>query len=196
MKIVLNDRQRTLAEDNLSVVQFVIRGHTDINENAYGLGRDDLYQEGCLWLCKAAATFDESKGVKFKTYAEKVVANGLRTYIRLMNGKQKHIVSLPVRGEPNDEEPPPIEQFPGKEWIDDLIARVDILPLLATMKQQNCGTVRLGIEAIELKVKGFSGAEIAKMYGVKSNLVGAWISRAAKKIKETGMLTGYLPRAG
>ena len=194
MKFVLNDRQRSLAEDNLSVVQFVIRNHVAVDENVYGLGQNDLYQEGCLWLCKAAATFDESKGVKFKTYAEKVVVNGLRTYIRLTNGKQKHIISLPVRSEPDDGEP--IEQFPGKEWIDDLIARVDILPLLAAMKKQSCGTVRLGIEAIELKVKGFSGAEIAKMYGVKSNLVGAWISRAAKRIRETGMLIGYLPRAG
>ena len=35
------------------------------------------------------------------------------------------------------------------------------------MKQQYAGTIRLGIEAIEWKVKGFSGAEIAKMYGVK-----------------------------
>ena len=52
------------------------------------------------------------------------------------------------------------------------------------MKREYSGTARLGIEAIELKLKGYSGKEIADMYGVKPNLVGAWISRAKQKLRK------------
>ena len=57
------------------------------------------------------------------------------------------------------------------------------------------GTARLGIEATEWKVKGLSGAEIAKMYGVKPNLVGAWISRAAGRLKQNRDFMQYFDRS-
>lgn len=62
------------------------------------------------------------------------------------------------------------------------------------MKQQYSGTVRLGIEAIEWKVKGYTGAEIARMYDVKPNLVGAWISRAASRLRQNEIFMRYLNR--
>ena len=61
---------------------------------------------------------------------------------------------------------------------------MDVTQLLHHMKRQYTGTIRLGIEAIEWKVKGYSGKEIAAMYGVKPNLVGAWISRAKQKLRQ------------
>ena len=35
-----------------------------------------------------------------------------------------------------------------------------------------------------MKIAGYSGSDIAELYGVKPNLVGAWISRAAGKLKK------------
>ena len=59
-----------------------------------------------------------------------------------------------------------MEQLSSEDnTLDKLLEEQDICMLL-----QNCqrgsvpGTARLGIEAIEWKVKGLSGAEIAKMY--------------------------------
>lgn len=37
--------------------------------------------------------------------------------------------------------------------------------------------------ALELKIKGLSGSDIARMYHTTPNNVGAWISRARKKIQ-------------
>jgi hypothetical protein len=50
-----------------------------------------------------------------------------------------------------------------------------------------------GIEAIELQLKGYSGAEIARMYSVKNNNVTSWISkaRAALRKEYPGDCTGY-----
>ena len=45
------------------------------------------------------------------------------------------------------------------------------------------GCTLRGIESLELKIKGYSGAEIAQLYGVKNNLVTAWISRAAARLR-------------
>ena len=51
-------------------------------------------------------------------------------------------------------------------------------------KRMYSGVARLGVEALELKIAGYSGTDIAKLYGVQPNHVGAWISRAAQKLKK------------
>lgn len=172
------------------MVKLAIHKNIIVNDSLYGFEYDDLYQEGCIWLCKAAVSFDETRNVKFSTYAERVVINGLRTYCRLMCSKQKHHIQLPAQKE-QDEEVFSLDQIPAEDTLEQLFEEQDIYILLQSMKQQYSGTIRLGIEAIEWKVKGFSGAEIAKMYGVKPNLVGAWISRASSRLKKNSDFMKY-----
>ena len=188
--ICMDKKQQRLVEDNLHVVKLAIHKNIIVNDSLYGFEYDDLYQEGCIWLCKAAVSFDETRNVKFSTYAERVVINGLRTYCRLMCGKQKHHIQLPAQKE-QDEEVFSLDQIPAEDTLEQLFEEQDIYILLQSMKQQYFGTIRLGIEAIEWKVKGFSGAEIAKMYGVKPNLVGAWISRASSRLKKNSDFMKY-----
>lgn len=187
--IPLNEEQRRLIEhcsvkdDRLMIVHRAIREHIVVNETIFGFNYDDLYQEGCLWLCKAAATFEADKGVKFETYAYKVIVNGLRTYCRLMCSKQKRQCTLPLYSDEADGTLS-LDQFPVPGVpLEERLSEMDVLGLLHSMKQRYTGTVKLGIEAIEWKIKGFSGKEIAALYGVKPNLVGAWISRAASRLK-------------
>lgn len=183
-KIFLSDSQCRLAEQNLNIVSRVIYRYVIVNETLVGFEYDDLYQEGCIWLCKAAASFQPEKGVPFTAYAEKVVANGLRTYCRLMGGKQKWSCCIPLYSD-SDILRSTLEQIPDTTYQEDeMLADMDVMQLLSRMKQQYTGTARLGIEAIELRVKGYSGKEIAAMYGVKPNLVGAWISRAKQKLRQ------------
>lgn len=176
--IPLSAEQRNMVENNLQLVKRTIYKYITVNQTILGLDFDDLFQEGCIWLCKAAATFREHKGVKFETYAEKVVSNGLRTYCRLTYSKQKRILSLSDCEEVEFDEPIVL-----KSYDNDLIEQ-DILRFLQNLKSEYTGVARLGIEAIEWKVKGFTGTEIANMYDVKPNMVGAWISRAVQKLKK------------
>lgn len=53
--------------------------------------------------------------------------------------------------------------------------------IIGTLIQSYHGTARLGIEAMELRVRGYSCADIAKLYQKKPNYIGACISRAAEK---------------
>lgn len=185
----LCNEQRKMAEDNLSVVGKVINSCIAVNETVYGFEYDDVYQEGCMWLCKAAATFDETKGVKFSTYAYRVVANGLKTYCRLMCGKQKHLLTMADSdiNALNFDEEAQKDDYLRQQLYDE-----EVFTMLNTLKKQYKGTVRNGIEALELKCRGLTGADIARMYGVKPTLVGAWISRAVQKIKTNAVFNLYM----
>lgn len=52
--------QRRLVEENLTIVERVLRFDINANPCVAGLGYEDLYQEGCVWLCNAALTFGPS----------------------------------------------------------------------------------------------------------------------------------------
>lgn len=66
VKRLTADQQR-LAEENLSIVERVLRFDINVNPCVAGLGYEDLYQEGCVWLCNAALTFDPARG-SFASY--------------------------------------------------------------------------------------------------------------------------------
>ena len=180
--------QQKLVETHLDVVHKTIYREITVNENIVGFEYDDLFQEGCLWLCKAAVSYDVEKGIPFGSFARRVVSNGLKTYCRLMCGKQRRLVTIPIHSDP--EHPGlAMDQFPGTENWEDIFSMIDVLLLLETLKQQYRGTTRLGIEAISWKVKGYTGSQIARMYGVTPNFVGAWISRAVRKLKQNRMFS-------
>ena len=145
-------------ENNLSVVHWVIVNSIHVNPCIYGMSYEDLYQEGCIWLCRAAVTYNAAKAL-FSTYAKKVVRNGLISYCRRQCDKEKHYVHLEV-GENGE----------------------------LLMREVDCSavdsfTARLGIEALVLKIRGYSITDIAGLYGVPPSHVGAWISRSAQKLR-------------
>lgn len=47
-----------------------------------GIEYDDLFQAGCMGLCKAADAFDENRGVRFSTYAVPVILGEMRRLFR------------------------------------------------------------------------------------------------------------------
>lgn len=47
-----------------------------------GVEYDDLYQMGCIGLCKAVARFDGSLGYKFSTYAVPLIMGEIRRFLR------------------------------------------------------------------------------------------------------------------
>ena len=59
MEFTLNDLQRQRVEDHLALVEQVLRRSIKTNETVDGMGHDDLYQEGCIALCRAAVSYRE-----------------------------------------------------------------------------------------------------------------------------------------
>ncbi|WP_148509859.1 sigma-70 family RNA polymerase sigma factor [Hungatella hathewayi] len=176
----LTPEQQYLVETNLSVVHWVIVENIHVNRTIYGMAYEDLYQEGCLWLCKAAATYDASLSL-FPTYAKKVVRNGLISYCRRQCDKEKHFVHLDV-GDNGELLTGELDRCTVNR-SDSHISFLETLDLLESRKAAYRGISRLGIEAMALKIRGYSITEIAALYDVPPSHVGAWISRSAQKLR-------------
>lgn len=75
--------QEKLVEDNLLLVDFVIRRKfprwREIGEY------EDVRQTGRVGLCKAAQTYDADKECRFSTYAVKCIRNELKMALRSVN---------------------------------------------------------------------------------------------------------------
>ncbi|MDR1630760.1 MAG: sigma-70 family RNA polymerase sigma factor [Oscillospiraceae bacterium] len=177
----LSLEQQKLVSDHMDIVKWAIYNHIQVNEHVQELGYDDLYQVGCLALCVAAMTYDHS--TQFQTYAQVVVRNRLIGHCRQVKKLQDKLCYLETEiqdaSKSNYAELIPAPETPEENRIYDR----DIELLLSKMKSKHTGITLKGIEAIELKLKGYTGKEIAALYGVKPNLLGAWISRAKNKLK-------------
>lgn len=56
------NRRDQLIEEHLNCVHWVIHNFIRVNESVCGLEYDNLYQEGCIALWRAAESFDEQRG--------------------------------------------------------------------------------------------------------------------------------------
>ena len=76
MDYTLSDEQRKLVENNLSVIDQVIRKRITMNREIPGMEYDDLYQIGAIGLCKAAVKYQKkvplSHSLQFLDYLGKV----------------------------------------------------------------------------------------------------------------------------
>ena len=190
----LNDAQRQLATGHTGVVKWAIYEHINVNENICGFSYDDLFQEGCLYLCGAAATYDGERA-RFITYAQVVVRNGLLTYCKKILGRQKNFISVGELPPDADDDGNDAAAYAAKDAYEKLLADAAVFELLESVKSEYYGIARLGIEALELKVKGYTGADIARLWGVEQNHVGAWISRAKEKLRKNERFMAELKSA-
>ena len=189
----LNSEQQRLVEQHLSVIHWAIHHFIKVNESIFGFEYDDLYGEGCLWLCKAAATYDSARG-DFAAYAQTVVKNGLLSYTRIMCKKQNR-QRLLLDPEFPDDDGSYIDLLAAEDNFDETIATMDTDAFFKAVKPRYDGITLQGIEALELKTKGYSGKEIATLYGVGQNHVGAWIARAALKLRSDELALRMIGRA-
>lgn len=186
----LQPDHQALVEDHLSVVQWVIYQYITVNETVTGLGYDDLYQEGCIWLCRAANSY-QAEVAKFSTYAKTVVRNGLYSYCRKVNANESRFSRILIgeNGEMIADGQPVMQPDAFARHI----SLMETLELLESRRYVYYGVARLGIEALELKLKGLTVTQIAELYEVPPAHVGAWISRSLQKLRnDSKFLSGLV----
>ena len=99
-------------------------------------------------------------------------------------GQQRILPSVSLNADSSDEDGPPRFLEPSTpDGVDELLGRMDAASPLADCKWRHTGTAQLGVEALELKIKGLTGPDIAQMYHTTPNNVGARISRAVKRVR-------------
>ena len=180
----LTPAQQSLVEQHTTLIHWTIRKYIDSRENICGLGYDDLYQEGALGLCYAAATYRPG-GAQFHSYAITVIRNHLLDHCRRVTAQLRNAptCSLDLSFQ-EDRAPLVLESELTRDDTEAWVSTILMAQLLEHGKRHYKGVARLGIEAMELKIKGYSGADIARLYHTKSNHVGAWIARAVEKLRQ------------
>lgn len=188
----LTPEQQSVVEQNTALIHWTIRKYIDIKENICGLGYDDLYQEGALALCYAAATYHIG-GAQFKSYAITVIRNHLLDHCRRIAVQLRNAPTCSLDDSPDEDSPPKIKGCDiCRDDTDQWISNIYVSELLEHGKRHYHGVAKLGIEAMELKIKGYTGADIANLYHAKPNHVGAWISRAADKLRNDAIFVDLI----
>ena len=165
----LTPAQQTLVTKNLGLVSHVIATCVSLPYDQSVYDCDDLYQIGCMGLCKAAAT-TTGKG-KFSTYAYKVIRNEI--YNALIYATYRTHSRY-------------IENMQGNkaEEMEDSLSVQAIVESLEQSKQGADMMTRKGVEAIIQSACGIPRPDIAKSVGVSVNSLRACISVARKYLKQ------------
>lgn len=166
---MLNAEQRRKVEENIGLVKKVI---SDKVHGPYQLGmysREDLFQIGCIGLCKAVAT---DKGGCFSTYAYRLIWNEICDALvrSARKGNQEMAVEvLPEMGDVYDD--------------DNQELQIVLQKILEEAQGMVPASTRKGIRAMLLMEKGYTSREIGERMGVGANLVCAWVSKARKYLR-------------
>ena len=171
----LTSAQQRLVEENLTIVERVLRFDVRADSCVVGLGYEDLYQEGCVWLCNATLTFDPARG-SFASYARRVVQNGLVSYCRSVLGQHQRTVLL------DDLEPAVLAALEVQNAISSH-TKCETPLLLTAAESQYSGVTRKGVHALALQVSGIPLTAVAVRMSVPPNHVSAWISCAVHKLR-------------
>ena len=178
--LALTNTQQNNVLEHLHLVDPVMRTRIRKNESVYGLGYEDLKQEGYMLLCRAAASYDPNSG-EFEPYAKKVIYNGLISHCRKVYQYESSFIPLIT-----DEQGNPLP-LPENHIMNDTFAQriemIEIIDLLSFYSQQYRGTTKRGIEALSWKMQGMGISEIADYLNVPPSHVGAWISKAKLALK-------------
>lgn len=180
----LKPAQQALVEQNTALIHWTIQKYIDSKESICGLEYDDLYQEGALALCYAAITYQPGCA-QFNSFAITVIRNHLLDYCRRIAVRLRNAPTYTLDMPPNEERWNPIREANiGCDDSEQWLSTIYMSQLLEHGKRNYRGVAKLGIEAMELKIRGYNGADIARLYHTKPNHVGAWISRAVEKLRQ------------
>ena len=163
----LTAEQQRKAEENMGLVGKVIADK--VHGTYFGsYTREDLFQIGCIGLCKAAAT---DKGGCFSTYAYRLIWNEICT--ALISATRKASAEQPTEL--------PILEIQGAN--EEFTSALELEDLLERGERAATGVVKKGIQAMRLRVNGYSTREIGVRLGAPDNYVTAWEAKARSYLR-------------
>ena len=168
--------QQYPVERNMGLVGKVIK------DKVHGLGQlgvpsyEDLYQIGCIGLCKAAIS---DKGGCFSTYAYRLIWNAIcDELIRAtrLSGKEQPFDSL---------------EDPIDDIQKDALDTFDLRLALQQAKDSAQGVTAKGIHCLELTAQGYSSQEIAAIVHAEAATVRMWMTKARRYLRSIPELRQY-----
>lgn len=167
----LTELQRRKVEENMGLVGLVIKERVHGIDQIGIFSYDDLFQIGCIGLCKAVQTDKPGRGA-FSTYAYRLIYNEIMTKLDYATLRRREQTTDP-------------DELPCIFLDDDLEQAEscqDLLALLDRAEQTATGVTAKGIRAIRLLVRGYTNREVGDLYGVSANNVTAWVAKARRHL--------------
>ena len=164
----LTPRQQCVVEENMGLVGKVIK------DKVHGLGQecaftyDDLFQIGCIGLCKAAAT---DKGGCFSTYAYRLIWNEICDALikaTRQSMREQYWEPAILHAAANGNEP--LELFCACEQQ----------MMMEMLRRRASGVTAKGILCLELTADGYTSKEIGELLGAKPATVRLWMTKGRR----------------
>lgn len=189
----LTPTQQQLVSEHLDLVEKVIRKYISLKDDKRDMEWGDLYQTGCLALCHAALKYDMSK--PFAAYACRSIRNSLYDYCEKANLQPSRSLNEPVY-EDNQQLTihDVLADYSTDEDLHEQYQRLETFQYLKKQQQNSSGVVQKGIYCLMKKSQGYTSADLSQHFGVKANLVRAWMSLAAKELRQDAVLHELLSR--
>lgn len=86
-----NEEKSKVAEENLNLIHYVIRGFSNID-----IEYEELESVGYIGLAKALNSFDKMKGIRFSTFAINCIMNEVLFFLRK---ERKHLTNISLSSE-------------------------------------------------------------------------------------------------
>lgn len=177
--MTLTPEQMQIVEENMGLVGKVIK------DKVHGLGQlgtpeyEDLFQIGCIGLCKAAAT---DKGGCFSTYAYRLIWNEicdeLARSTRLIQKEQGSDTIDAV--------------VDARSCSRDELRTSELRHTLQQAKNNTSGATAKGITCLELTIQGYNSKEIAKLFKAEAATVRMWMTKARRYLQGIPELKEYM----
>lgn len=169
--MTLTVEQQRKVEENMGLV------HQVIKDKVHGYGQwgfytyDDLFQIGCVGLCRATAT---DKGGTFSTYAYRLIWHEICD--ALIQSTKRYADEVVA-----DVTPYISGKIENTESLSEL--KIDFIKMFSAIKKEAPPSTTKGIVAMVLMSQGYTSSEIGKRMGASAKLVCAWVSKARKFLK-------------
>ena len=168
-----NDERGRMIEENMGLVGKVLKDKVRDIHNIGIYTYEDLFQIGCVGLCKAADTYRPEGGGKFSTYAYILIRNEIFDALKYATLRRNRETVIDM-----NKWAPGTLTASAYRFMDETELALDAAWARVS------GVTAKGIEAIRLLAQGYTHREIGeRMGGVSANNVSAWVARARKFLR-------------
>lgn len=177
-ELLKNKDYDTLISENINMVRFVLCKIRINNKDDY----DDYFQIGCMALYIAALYYNESKNVKFNTYALNAIKNNILQAVYRKNKKENELpITQRYTYDENGEELDILDFVDSKVRVEYSILKEElykcIYEIIDTKLSHNQKII------MRLKLENFTTNEIQNMFSYSKSYINDTYHKAMDKIK-------------
>lgn len=181
MRMKLTRENEHLVLENQKLVHYIVR---KMWKTSTSTEYEDLVSIGTIGLVKAAIQFDQSKGIKFSSYACTCIKNEILIHFKKANNYANDIsIDEPIQddGENRTLTVGDLIEHPESNFVEKIINEEAFMELIRIVL--NCLKNRDRIIML-YRIGGISQIDIAKILQISNRYVSAIESRAISKIRK------------